>query len=75
MNLSIESKVNPRYKLPMVSAVCSLCVHFNVDKAADKLCAAFPEGIPEEIWLEENDHTSPYPGDSGIQFESIEDGE
>lgn len=32
-------------------------------------CTAFPQGIPVEISYGENDHTTPYPGDRGIQYE------
>lgn len=32
-------------------------------------CAAFPDGVPEEIYSGRNPHTEPYPGDRGIQFE------
>lgn len=28
-----------------------------------------PEGDPEEIAYGTNDHTTPYPGDNGIQYE------
>lgn len=31
-------------------------------------CKAFKE-IPHEIWVNEIDHTKPYPGDNGIRFE------
>lgn len=33
------------------------------------VCAAFPEGIPDEIAYGDNPHTKPYPGDRGIQYE------
>jgi len=37
------------------------------------VCSAFTKGIPEEILTGEVDHTKPYKGDNGIQFEPIED--
>ena len=37
-------------------------------------CKAFPKGIPEEIFiLGESDHTEPFKGDNGIQFEPIDE--
>lgn len=44
---------------------CLTCVH----KKAGFLCRAFPDGIPMEIQLGENQHREPYPGDHGIQYE------
>jgi hypothetical protein len=44
--------------------ICVLCAHLD-DK---QTCAAFPQGIPAEIWKGEVDHHDPYPGDNGIQF-------
>jgi len=45
-----------------------MCAHRK--KGADKLsCAAFPEGIPEDIYMNRADHRKPYPGDGGITFE------
>ena len=46
---------------------CMYCKHKHVDGAT---CEAFPNGIPDEILMMENDHTEPFEGDNGIQFES-----
>ena len=49
---------------------CLQCRHFHFDKWGS--CAAFEE-IPSVICSCEADHTEPYPGDGGIQFEAIEE--
>lgn len=52
------------------SSVCTLCRRFAGKKVGDRSCEAFPSGtIPAEIWMGENNHTEPYPGDGGKQFE------
>jgi len=58
-----------------LSEQCYFCQHFNIEFKSDEEinCAAFKSGIPEEILTGENDHTNPYKGDNGIQFEPIED--
>lgn len=53
-----------------VSDVCWRCKHLRDD--AVRACAAFPDRIPDQIWNGWNRHTSPYPGDNGIQFEPVE---
>lgn len=55
-------------ELTVSAAPCSVCKNhiggtFN--------CKAFPKRIPDKILLGENDHTQPFPSDSGIQFEPI----
>ena len=47
---------------------CMRCKHY----LAGWLCEAFPEGIPEAIATGEHDHTEPYEGDNGIQFEPVD---
>jgi hypothetical protein len=46
------------------------CKHLDVSDYNLQRCAAFPDGIPEEIrYLGTVLHTEPYEGDHGIQFE------
>jgi len=39
------------------------------------VCEAFPEGIPPELAYWRIAHTKPYPGDHGIQYEELPEGE
>ncbi len=57
--------------IPLYSDVCSRCVHKRNEPGKRRICAAFPNGIPLEIWKGENPHTEPYPGDNGIRFEEV----
>jgi len=36
-------------------------------------CVAFPDGIPDEIFVCAVDHLKPYDGDNGVQFEPVDD--
>ena len=55
------------------------CVHFTGIAQPDEtemterpVCESFPEGIPKEVAYGNNLHTSPFPGDNGIQFEKVQ---
>ncbi len=50
-----------------LSPVCTYCKHLN--DLVGRSCKAYPGGVPRAIWLGENNHKKPYPGDHGIQFE------
>jgi hypothetical protein len=43
------------------------CRHYR--ESPPVTCDAFPERIPDRIWLEGDPHTAPVPGDHGIRFE------
>jgi hypothetical protein len=60
-----------QYEMALISTVCSHCKHENIEDIHTHTCTAFPSGIPRDIWLGKNDHTTPYPGDNGIRFEAI----
>ena len=55
--------------IEIVSSLCDLCAH----RDGNETCTAFPGGIPEAILTGDHDHTEPYPGDNGIQYEPIEE--
>lgn len=50
---------------------CISCKHFNFENKKENTCKAFPNRIPDTIFLGKNDHKKPYPNDNGIQFEPI----
>ena len=51
----------------VVSPVCNFCAHLYDFML--RTCSAYPRGIPDDIFRGHNLHSSPYPGDGGVQFE------
>jgi hypothetical protein len=58
------------HDLPVYSPVCTFCRHLR-DRGKGRRCDAFPTEIPLPIWVGENDHRRPYPGDHGLRFEPL----
>jgi len=55
-------------KFYLLSPVCFFCARLPVDE--ERVCPAFPDGIPTQIWYGKYDHKNPFPGDHGLQFKS-----
>ncbi len=58
----------------MHMSICLFCTRRGelVDRGGQfptPTCEAFPDGVPDEIWLDMFDHRNPFPGDNGILFE------
>jgi hypothetical protein len=62
--------IDKGHNTPVYSPVCVFCAHMDPDLRS-RTCAAFPDGIPLEIWRGLNDHTKPFAGDNGIRFQRV----
>lgn len=54
---------------PWRSDTCWDCRHLQM---TTRTCAAFPAGIPDEIWQAWRAHRAPIDGDNGIQYEQAQ---
>lgn len=62
------------------SPQCLACAHWTspLDRDGEdstQTCAAFPEGIPDDIWWNRADHRQPFNGDNGIRWEPLDGAE
>lgn len=56
--------------------VCFGCVHLDLAASDEKsvpVCKAYPNGIPDAIFLAENDHQKPFAGDNNIVYQELSD--
>jgi len=53
--------------IKIYSPTCFYCKH--LISLENRICEAFLNGIPIEIWNGNNDHTKPYKNDNDIRFE------
>lgn len=53
---------------------CYACAHYRGFRPGEeaRTCAAFPDQIPVEIWLDDHDHRERFPGDGGVTFEDYD---
>jgi hypothetical protein len=49
---------------------CHGCRHFEWGWIEDDRCNAYPDGIPDAIWVGEADHSKPFSGDGGVRREA-----
>jgi len=55
-------------------AICKKCKHLDLENVAGFTCKAFPEEIPDEILLGEDDHSQIFDGQEGsFVFEKREE--
>ncbi len=52
--------------------LCHKCKHLDRQRQDRLVCAAYPNGIPDEIIFSTWDHRLPAPRDRGIRFELAE---
>lgn len=56
---------------PPICFACSRLRSQRTQEGLQPVCAAFPSGIPPEIFQDGYDHRLAFPGDSGIRFELL----
>ena len=57
----------------IISPICVDCKH--ADLFGERKCSAFPNGIPLDIWCGSVKHDKSLPGDNGIFFTQMTEGD
>jgi hypothetical protein len=52
----------------IVPSDCLACLRLRLGDAGQFSCAAFPRGIPSDLFEGRANHRVPYPGDGGLRF-------
>jgi hypothetical protein len=56
---------------------CAYCAHYRSPIGSggeSQTCAAFPDGIPDDMWSNRFDHRRPFDGDGGVLWEPVVEG-
>lgn len=64
-----DPRKNSMADVPLFQTIepqCRSCAHLRPEGN----CKAFVNGIPVQIWVNNFDHTKPYPGDNGIRYKA-----
>ena len=51
--------------------ICAKCKHLVMACRREPYCRAFPDGIPDDIFIGRYNHRKLFPGDRGVRFEPI----
>lgn len=61
---------------PIYSLTCMTCARAHAfSPIGRETCDAFPQGIPESIWLATKGHRKPVPGDNGLTYTPVDGAE
>lgn len=64
--------IDKEFEYPIYSKICTLCKHLQKD-TMNRVCKAFPNGIPDDVWLAKNEHKKPLKNQkNNIVFEKVE---
>lgn len=70
--MSQHHDTNRDISFAVITPPCRSCTHLlRSALPGRRICSAFPNGIPDQIWAANHLHRTPYPGDHGIRYEPL----